>query len=221
MATVVHSLDRRSELPVKGERIEDQGDWVEVYSRAFLPTRHGDFHILIFRNSIDGKEHMALSRSDDLRGQKDVIVRLQSECLTGDVLGSLRCDCRDQLDMSLEILGREEHGVLLYMRQEGRGIGLSDKILAYELQENGLDTYEANEKLGYEADGRDYRVAALILRLLGVDSVQLLTNNPRKIFGLKSHGIDVKRLALVAAGNPHNSEYLAAKFKSGHLIPNE
>ena len=206
-------------FPAVGERLEEAGVWVEVYAQAELPTRSGDFHILVFRNSVDDHENVALVRGS-VRGATHLPARLHSECLTGDVLGSLRCDCRDQLEMALGAIGRRERGVLLYLRQEGRGIGLGNKIRAYELQQNGLDTFEANEHLGFDADLRDYRIAALILRLLGVRSVDLVTNNPRKIFGLNAHGVQVtQRLPAVTEQNPHNEGYLATKAKNGHILP--
>ena len=215
------SLAKRDDrLPEVGARLEEAGAWVEVYGRARLPTRSGDFEVFVFRSSQDDKEHVALVRGS-VSTQENVLVRVHSECLTGDVLGSLRCDCRDQLEMTLQALGAVERGILLYMRQEGRGIGLGNKIRAYMLQEQGLDTFEANQHLGFDDDLRDYRVAALILRLFGVKSVDLATNNPRKIFGLRAHGIEItNRSPLVTRGNPHNSSYLATKAKkSGHILP--
>jgi GTP cyclohydrolase II len=209
-----------AELPDVGARLTCDDIFVEVYARAQLPTRFGDFEILVFRNSLDNKEHLALVHGR-LRNSVDVVTRLHSECLTGDVLGSLRCDCRDQLEMGLGALRAAPQGILLYMRQEGRGIGLGNKIRAYALQEGGMDTVEANEHLGFDDDARDYRVAALMLRMLGPKSIQLATNNPRKIFALRAHGIDVSaRLPLVVRENPHNAQYLATKArKAGHMLP--
>ncbi len=206
-------------MPEVGTRIDGEGGtWVEVFASARLPTRSGEFVVLVFRTSQDDKEHVALVRGP-VAGVRDVPVRVHSECLTGDVLGSLRCDCRDQLELAMSELGRSERGVLLYMRQEGRGIGLGNKIRAYTLQEAGLDTYEANRHLGFDDDLRTYDVAALMLRALGIGSVQLVTNNPRKIFGLKAYGIDVAgRVPVVADENPHNTGYLRAKGKSGHFL---
>ncbi|MCK5687799.1 GTP cyclohydrolase II [Myxococcota bacterium] len=202
-----------------GTRLEEDGIWVEVYAHAHLPTRSGEFQIIVFRNNHDEKEHMALIRGD-IRGGTDIPVRLHSECLTGDVLGSLRCDCRDQLEMAMDATGKADKAILLYMRQEGRGIGLGNKIRAYALQEAGLDTVEANEHLGFDDDLRDYTVAALMLRMLGVKSITLATNNPRKIFGLHAHGIEVTgRKAIVSAPTPYNRFYLETKVKkSGHII---
>lgn len=213
------SLPAGTDLPEVGARLEDGEVWVELYSRAQLPTRFGDFHILVFTNSQDNKEHVALVRGA-VRGATQVPLRVHSECLTGDVLGSLRCDCRDQLELALRHFGEQPRGVLVYMRQEGRGIGLGNKIRAYALQETGLDTFQANEHLGFDADLRDYRVAALIIRLLGVESIELGTNNPRKVFGLKANGIEVaQRRPVIAEQNPHNRVYLASKAKFGHILP--
>jgi GTP cyclohydrolase II len=205
--------------PSVGERIEEAGTWVELYGRASLPTRFGTFDVLVFRSSLDDKEHVALLKGDVCRGI--VPTRVHSECLTGDVLGSLRCDCRDQLELTLQALGEAERGVLLYLRQEGRGIGLGNKIRAYALQEQGMDTVEANEHLGFDDDLRDYRVAAMMLKLIGVKEVELATNNPRKMFGLRSHGVKVSgRRPLITERNPHNSRYLETKAKkAGHILP--
>ena len=194
--------------------------WVELYSRAQMPSRFGDFDIYVFRSSQDDSEHVAMVRGF-VRGGQDVLTRVHSQCLTGDVLGSLRCDCRDQLEMTLRQLGHTEQGILLYMRQEGRGIGLGNKIRAYALQQQGLDTFEANAHLGFDDDLRDYGVAALMLKMLGVGSVQLATNNPRKVFGLRSYGIAVTgRVPVVAPPNSHNAHYLRTKVrKSGHILP--
>jgi GTP cyclohydrolase II len=144
---------------------------------------------------------------------------VHSECLTGDALGSLRCDCRDQLQASLEALSRYPEGVLLYLRQEGRGIGLANKLRAYGLQEQGYDTFEANKLLGFQPDARDYGVAATMLRALGVGSVRLMTNNPSKISGLREHGIEVVgRIPVLAGTNEHNARYLSAKERAGHWL---
>jgi GTP cyclohydrolase II len=206
--------------PAVGQRLTDGDTWVELYARAQLPTRFGAFEILVFRNNRDNLEHVALVRGR-VQGAQQVTTRVHSACLTGDVLGSLRCDCRDQLELALETLAAADTGVLLYMHQEGRGIGLGNKIRAYALQEGGLDTVEANLHLGFDDDLRDYHVAALMLRMLGVQSVQLATNNPRKIFALKAHGVDVcGRLPLVTRQNPHNAGYLVTKArKAGHILP--
>jgi GTP cyclohydrolase II len=185
-----------------------------------LPTRFGDFRMHVY-NTPDGKEPMALTVGRIGRDGGPVLVRLHSECLTGDLFGSKRCDCGEQLSHSLELLQEEGRGVLLYLRQEGRGIGLTKKIDAYALQEQGLDTVEANLALGLPEDARDYRVAAEMLLDLGVRRAALLTNNPDKIEGLERHGIEVvRRLPLRVSPNPANVRYLETKReKMGHLLP--
>jgi GTP cyclohydrolase II len=192
---------------------------VRVVAMAELPTRFGDFHIIAFENNRDGKEHVAITRGNVI-GAHDVPVRLHSECLTGDALGSLRCDCRDQLEASLKAIGQMEKGMVLYLRQEGRGIGLINKVRAYSLQDQGLDTVEANHALGFRDDERDYAVAAQMLQALKINSVQLMTNNPRKINQLTQNGIKVNgRIPHVMEPNEHNRFYLETKaVKSGHMI---
>ncbi len=187
-------------------------------AEAALPTRFGAFRVVAFETA-DGREHAALVKGD-VRGAAGVPVRLHSECFTGDVMGSLRCDCRDQLEAALRYLDRADSGIILYLRQEGRGIGLANKIRAYALQEAGLDTVQANLALGFHDDERRYDVAAAMLRELGVQSVQLLTNNPKKIDGLAAEGVDVAgRIPLKMPSNRHNAAYLATKkAKSGHLL---
>ncbi len=193
---------------------------VRIAATANLPTRFGAFHVVAFSDQPDGKEHAAFVHGEDVIDGEDVPLRLHSECLTGDAIGSLRCDCRDQLEASLRQLAAMPYGVLLYLRQEGRGIGLANKIRAYELQDHGLDTVQANHALGFRDDERDYSVAAHMLDSLGVKSVKLMTNNPRKIQGLRALGIQVTgRLPLVIPANPYNRRYLRTKArKSGHLI---
>jgi GTP cyclohydrolase II len=190
---------------------------VKVSAVAELPTRFGHFRIVAFRNDRDGKEHVALVHGD-VAGAEALPTRLHSECLTGDALGSLRCDCRDQLERALRELGSRERGVLIYLRQEGRGIGLLNKVRAYALQDEGLDTVDANLALGFRSDERDYGVAAEMLRCLGVCSVQLMTNNPDKVEQLERHGIRVTaRLPLLTPPNEHNRSYLETKAaRSGH-----
>jgi 3,4-dihydroxy 2-butanone 4-phosphate synthase/GTP cyclohydrolase II len=193
-----------------------------------LPSRYGTFTAHLFRSKTDGKEHMALAigmPGPSLDGPRQpvtepVTVRVHSECLTGDVFHSLRCDCGPQLDKALEILGREKHGVLVYMRQEGRGIGLENKLKAYRLQDGGLDTVEANAALGFAADLREYGLGAQILRYLGVRKMRLLTNNPKKIAGLGGYGLElVDQVPLFTAPNPANTKYLRTKReKLGHLL---
>ncbi len=192
---------------------------LQLVSVANLPTRHGDFRVAAFTSDQHGDEHLAIVRGQ-VRGRVDVPTRIHSECLTGDVLGSLRCDCRDQLSAALEQLGAMPVGALLYLRQEGRGIGLTNKIRAYALQDCGHDTVDANHLLGFGDDERDYRVAADIVRALGIESVRLMTNNPRKLEGLRGHGVEVTgRMPLVAAANRHNAAYLRTKQqRSGHLL---
>jgi len=192
---------------------------VRLVAMAELPTRFGDFHIVAFENNRDGKEHVAITKGDVI-GASNVPVRLHSECLTGDALGSLRCDCRDQLEAALTTIGKMDKGIVLYLRQEGRGIGLINKIRAYSLQDQGLDTVEANLALGFRDDERDYAVAAHMLMSLKVESIQLMTNNPRKIDQLTQYGIKVNdRIPHIMQPNEHNRFYLETKAnKSGHMI---
>jgi GTP cyclohydrolase II len=192
---------------------------VRVVAVADLPTRLGFFRLVGFWNNRDGKEHVAMVHGDVV-GAEEVPVRLHSECLTGDVMGSLRCDCRDQLVGGLEAILRGDRGVLLYLRQEGRGIGLVNKIRAYALQEKGLDTVEANLALGFRDDERDYAVAAHMVQSLGLRSVRLITNNPDKIRQLTQHGIRVAaRIPHVIPPNEFNRFYLETKARrSGHDI---
>ncbi len=192
---------------------------VRIVAIAELPTRFGEFHIVAFENNRDGKEHVAITKGDVI-GAADVPVRLHSECLTGDVIGSLRCDCRDQLESALKAIGKMERGIVLYLRQEGRGIGLVNKIRAYSLQDQGLDTVQANLALGFRDDERDYAVAAHMLMSLHVKSVRLITNNPKKIQQLTDYGITVTdRIPHIMSPNRYNRFYLETKVaKSGHLI---
>ena len=193
---------------------------VRVVAVAKLPSRFGDFRIVAFWNNRDQKDHIAILHGDVV-GAEDVPTRMHSECLTGDVIGSLRCDCRDQLETALARIGQLERGVVLYLRQEGRGIGLVNKLRAYELQDQqGLDTVEANIKLGFKADLRDYGIGAQILRDLGVREMQLLTNNPKKIVGLEGYGIKVvDRFPIEVLTEPENKEYMRCKRdKMGHIL---
>ena len=184
-----------------------------------IPTQHGEFTLHYFTNNIDKKEHVALVLGD-VASKKNVPVRMHSECFTGDVLGSRRCDCGEQLDMSLQIISENGLGVLIYLRQEGRGIGLLKKLQAYNLQDQGLDTVDANIHLGHLADEREYTIAALILQKLQIKSVDLITNNPKKIDGLKKLGITVERRIAIETDYHHdNLEYLKTKVKKmSHLL---
>ena len=198
---------------------DDSEVCVKVVAIADFPSKFGTFQIVGFYNNHDDKEHIAVV-AGDVCDQEDVPVRLHSECLTGDVLGSKRCDCGEQLVASLDIIDRNRKGAVLYMRQEGRGIGLLNKIKAYQLQDFGLDTVEANVALGFEPDERDYAIAAHMLRSLHIRSIRLITNNPEKIKGLERSGVVVvDRIPLVIEPNPHNVDYMRTKaVKSGHLL---
>jgi 3,4-dihydroxy 2-butanone 4-phosphate synthase/GTP cyclohydrolase II len=197
----------------------EREELVEKVVDVDLPTKHGAFRMHMFRNILDGKEHLALVKGE-IDPDKPILVRVHSECLTGDLLGSLRCDCQDQLIKSLKIIEHEKSGILLYMRQEGRGIGLANKLRAYKLQEEGKDTVEANEALGFKADLRDYGIGAQILRSLGVRKMILLTNNPKKVVGLKGYGLEiVKRMPIETPSNTNNLKYLKTKRdKLGHML---
>jgi 3,4-dihydroxy 2-butanone 4-phosphate synthase/GTP cyclohydrolase II len=184
-----------------------------------MPTDYGDFDLHLYRSKLDGQNHLALVHGD-LSARKNVLVRVHSECLTGDVFGSRRCDCGPQLHQAMRQIAESGAGVLVYMRQEGRGIGLAPKIQAYKLQEQGYDTVEANQKLGYGMDLREYGLGAQILADLGLKSIRLLTNNPKKIVGLEGHGLKiVEQVPIRANPNPHNARYLETKrSKMGHLL---
>ncbi len=195
------------------------GRCVKIAAIADLPSRFGDYHVVAFYNNEDEKEHAAFVHGD-VCDAENVPVRVHSECLTGDAIGSLRCDCRDQLEVALKTLGEMDNGVVLYLRQEGRGIGLVNKIRAYGLQDHGYDTVEANVELGFRDDERDYSVAAHMIDSLRIKSIRLMTNNPRKVRDLTRHGVKVAdRIPLVIPPNPYNQFYLDTKAtKSGHLI---
>ncbi|MBM3166384.1 MAG: bifunctional 3,4-dihydroxy-2-butanone-4-phosphate synthase/GTP cyclohydrolase II [Chloroflexi bacterium] len=192
---------------------------VERVAEAKLPTRYGDFAAIAYRSKVDADEHVALIRGE-ISGMEPVLVRVHSECLTGDVFGSLRCDCGDQIGLAMEHIADEGRGVFLYMRQEGRGIGFHNKLRAYALQDQGLDTVEANIALGFEPDLRDYGIGAQILADLGLHKIKLLTNNPKKVIGLESYGLEiVETIPVRVSPTPYNLEYLKTKQqKLGHML---
>ncbi|MBF5044140.1 GTP cyclohydrolase II [Aggregicoccus sp. 17bor-14] len=193
--------------------------FMEKFSEADVPTERGVIRTVVFRDRRNGKEHVALIVGQ-VQGEEGVPVRVHSECLTSEVFGSLKCDCRQQFDRAMDFVAQNGHGIVLYLRQEGRGIGLGNKIKAYALQAKGADTYEANRQLGFPDDLRSYDVAAEMLRLLDVRSVDLITNNPLKIAGLVEEGIPVRRrIPSRTVHNPHNVDYLRTKReRTGHLI---
>jgi 3,4-dihydroxy 2-butanone 4-phosphate synthase/GTP cyclohydrolase II len=192
---------------------------VERVETVKLPTDYGDFDLYLYRSTLDDQHHLALVHGN-VTGPGKVLVRVHSECLTGDVFGSRRCDCGSQLHQAMRQVAAAGRGVIVYMRQEGRGIGLAPKIKAYKLQEQGYDTVEANEKLGFEMDLREYGIGAQILVDLGLKNIRLLTNNPKKIVGLEGYGLKiVEQLPIRVKPNPHNERYLKAKReKMGHLL---
>lgn len=192
---------------------------VEEVVVANLPTRWGDFKLHLYRSDIDDHHHLAIVKGE-VKGKENVIVRVHSQCLTGDVFGSSRCDCGDQLAQAMQMIEKEGQGVVLYMRQEGRGIGLVNKMKAYVLQEQGRDTVEANEELGFNADLRDYGIGAQILTDLGLSTIKIITNNPRKLIGLDGHGLKItERIPIQIKPTKHNKRYLETKRdKLGHLL---
>jgi 3,4-dihydroxy 2-butanone 4-phosphate synthase/GTP cyclohydrolase II len=192
---------------------------VERVVSARLPIEAGEFDVVGYRSVVDDKHHLALVKGE-VAGKQDVLVRVHSECVTGDVFHSLRCDCGEQLEAALAMIEEEGEGVLLYLAQEGRGIGLLNKLRAYKLQEEGLDTVEANERLGLPADLRDYGIGAQILVDLGLTSIRILTNNPKKIRGLEGYGLSVTgQIPIEQEPNPDNAAYLRAKRdKLGHTL---
>jgi GTP cyclohydrolase II len=216
-------MTMESEMHVPSAAIRPR---LEILAQAPVPTRFGEFRMVVFRwGQPEGEsglspDHVALVMGD-VREREGVVVRVHSECLTSEVFGSLKCDCKDQLEAAQAEIERQGAGVVLYLRQEGRGIGLANKIRAYELQSNGHDTVEANRLLGLPDDARDYGCAAAMLEHLGVRSVRLMTNNPAKVVGLRSHGVVVEsRLAAVVGANPYSAGYLEAKrLRMGHALP--
>ena len=193
--------------------------FVEKIAEADLPSKYGHFRIHAYECKLDGKCHLAIMKGD-VRGKKDVLVRVHSECLTGDALGSMRCDCGEQLATALKKIEAEGCGVVLYMRQEGRGIGLANKMRAYELQDQGKDTVEANVLLGFAPDERDYGIGAQILSDLGLSSIRLMTNNPAKRAGLEGYGLSItERVPLVMPVNEYDRNYMKVKSaKMGHIL---
>jgi 3,4-dihydroxy 2-butanone 4-phosphate synthase/GTP cyclohydrolase II len=192
---------------------------VHRVAEAKLPTPYGNFTAIAYRSDIDPDEHIALVMGD-VATDEPVLARVHSQCLTGEVFGSLRCDCGEQIQMAMKSIADEGRGVLLYMRQEGRGIGIHNKIRAYELQDKGLDTVEANLSLGFAPDLRDYGVGAQILAELGLHNIRLLTNNPKKVIGLEGYGLKVvQTVPIVTSPTPYNRRYLETKQKKlGHLL---
>jgi len=192
---------------------------VQRVAEAKLPTKYGEFTAIAYKSAVDTAEHIALVKGD-ISSDEPVLVRVHSECLTGDVFGSLRCDCGVQIEMALQSIAKEDRGVFLYMRQEGRGIGFHNKLRAYALQDQGMDTVEANIALGFAPDLRDYGVGAQILADLSLHNIRLLTNNPKKVVGLESYGIKiVETVPLIAPATPYNIHYLETKQKKlGHIL---
>ena len=195
----------------------DEADALEIVAEATLPTVHGPFRVIAFDGFRDGRDHVALVRGD-VRGRSNVLVRIHSECLTGDVMGSLRCDCRAQLEAAIAAIARDGFGAVLYLRQEGRGLGLTNKIRAYALQDEGLDTLDANTALGFKDDERGYEMAVDMIQCLGIESVRLMTNNERKVDGLRAGGVSVvERVPVRTEPTPFNAAYLRAKkLRFGH-----
>ncbi|MFY9716790.1 MAG: GTP cyclohydrolase II [Thermoplasmata archaeon] len=204
------------------ECLESPEICTKLVAVADLPTRFGSYQVAAFWNNHDRRDHAAFIHGN-IFGRERVMVRIHSECLTGDAIGSLRCDCRDQLIASLDRIAKEEMGVVLYLRQEGRGIGFANKIRAYQLQDQGYDTVQANEALGFRPDERDYGFAAHMLASLHIQSIEIMTNNPAKVEDLRRHGVEiVGRIPLVIPPNDRNRQYLETKRrKMGHWLDDE
>ncbi len=226
MARVPRLLEMAAEFDLKIITVKDLIQYrshheklIERVSTVNFPTKYGEFTLHMYRSDIDSHHHLAIVKGD-VNGKNDVLVRVHSQCLTGDVFGSCRCDCGDQLGRAMEMIEKEGLGVLLYMRQEGRGIGLANKIKAYHLQDRGSDTVEANEELGFKADLRDYGVGAQILKDLGLSTIRIMTNNPRKVVGLEGHGLKITdRIPIQITPTKYNRKYLETKRdKLGHLL---
>jgi GTP cyclohydrolase II len=214
MATRLAEYAMSQRQPVRDESI------VARYSEADVPTEYGTFRIVVYRDSSDPNvEHCAIVKGD-VRAARELLIRVHSECFTGEVLHSLKCDCREQLDQALSFIAEKDKGAVLYLRQEGRGIGLGNKIRAYALQQQGVDTVDANLRLGFAADARKYHVASAMLADLGVASVAVLTNNPAKVDALRADGVNVTgRVPMHVIPNQHNRGYLDTKRqRMGHLI---
>lgn len=213
-----HSLKLITVKDLIAYRLEKES-LVRFVAEAQLPTEYGNFQVKIFENVTDGKEHLALVKGE-ISADEPILVRAHSECMTGDIFHSLRCDCGKQLHRAMEMIEHAGKGVILYMRQEGRGIGLTNKIKAYSLQEQGMNTIEANEALGFKPDARDYGIGAQILNQLGVRKMMLMTNNPTKRVGLESYGLEVvDRVPIEIEPVPENEEYLKTKkYKMGHIL---
>lgn len=229
MARLPHLLDMADRFSLKVITIKDliayrrrSEKLVNRLETIQMPTEHGDFELNLYESDVDERDHVALLRGEVDDGEP-VLVRMHSECLTGDALGSVRCDCAQNLQSALSMIARDGRGVLVYMRQEGRGIGLRQKIRAYKLQESGYDTVDANLKLGYKMDERDYGIGAQILSDLGARKIRLITNNPSKRVGLEAYGIEiVERVPMPVQANPHNIDYLRTKrLRMGHLLSEE
>jgi 3,4-dihydroxy 2-butanone 4-phosphate synthase/GTP cyclohydrolase II len=226
MARVPRLMEMAKEFNMKITTVKDLIEYrshneklIERVAVVDFPTRYGEFALHMYKSEIDDHHHLAIVKGD-VNGKKDIMVRVHSQCLTGDVFGSSRCDCGDQLGKAMTMIEKEGQGVLLYMRQEGRGIGLANKIKAYHLQDNGRDTVEANEELGFQADLRDYGIGAQILKDLGLTTIRILTNNPKKVVGLGGHGLKITdRVPVQIPPTKHNRRYLETKRdKLGHLL---